>query len=140
MKSDIDIHHMWSSLEDKNESKLRNKLAEAELCPYHNISPEIIGPDRCFMMLNIAYVKPMFTYDDLKNEFPDTILFPDINWTCFCKMCAKKNPTPSKHNKFGYGFCSQYSWQAALKNWNSACMRFYKRIIRDNLDISTRSI
>lgn len=136
----IDIHNVWSSLGDKNEIKLRNKLAEAELCPYHSISPEIIGPDRCFMSLNDITIKTMFTFDTLKNEFPAAVLFPDINWTCFCKMCAKKNPTPSKYNKFGYGFCSQYSWQAALRNWNSACIRSYKRIIKDNLDISKRSI
>ena len=133
----VDIHHMWSSLEGKDEGRLRKKLADAELCPYHDVLPEIIGPDRCFMPLNMTHDKPDFTYDDaLQNEFSDAYLFPSINWTCFCKKCAKENPTPGKHNKFGCGFCSQYSWQASLRNWNSACMRAYKRIVKDNLDIS----
>lgn len=132
--------HLNSCLSSKEEAKLKDRLLHAEKCPFHDTVPEMIGPHRQLVddNFNSSYsdiIKAVSINAELSKEFPAAMFFPTINWTCFCRECAKKNPTPSKHNKFGYGFCSQYSWQAALKNWNSACMRSYKRIIKDNLNI-----
>lgn len=126
-----------SFLEPEKEAKLRDALLNAEKCPFHDVLPEIIGPQRKFIDSNPESYEPFSWRIEtaLHELFPDALLFPTINWTCFCKKCAKKNPRPSKHNRFGYGFCSQYSWQAALRNWNLACMRIYIRLVKDNLKI-----
>ena len=65
--------------------------------------------------------------------FKDAMFFPRMNWTCFCRECANKNPTPGKHNRFGYGFSSQSSWRAALRGWENACNRACKSIIKAQL-------
>ena len=119
-----------SFLEPEKEAKLRNALLNAEKCPFHDVLPEIVGPSRKIMDSH-AYLK-CYERDTWLYE---AMLFQDINWTCFCEKCAAVNPTPHKHNRFGYGFCSQYSWQAALRNWNLACMRTYIRLVKDNLKI-----
>lgn len=69
----------------------------------------------------------------LHELFPASYIFLHGS-TVFCPECAKKNPTPSKHNKFGCGFCSQHSLQEAKRNWNKAVRRFAKRSIRKVLE------
>lgn len=118
-----------SHLSQKDESKLLAKIASAERCPFHETTPEVIGPFRKLCWENGSAMSD----SSLWLFFPDAYLFPTINWTCFCWECAEKNPTPKKHNKFGYGFCSQTSWQAAVGNWNKACLRSCKRMITDIL-------
>ena len=103
------------------ETKLLKKLSQAEKCPYHDNVPEIVGPE----------IRDYGASSEI--VLPAAMLFPSINWTCFCPKCAMKNPTPKKHNQFGYGYCSQYSWQAALGNWNKACSRVCKKMIIDQL-------
>ena len=118
------------ALPSSEERKLQEKLSAAEKCPFHDVLPEIIGPRRLLSNFPENFKHSFNIW--LLEEFPDALLFPDINWTCFCPECAKKSPAPYKHNAFGYGFCSQYSWQAALTNWNKACIRHCKRaVLRD---------
>ena len=124
------------AMTESEEKKLLAKLELAGKCPYHQwCSPELIGPKRMLM--------PEFAEEEswedwhleskLYAMFPDALLFPRTDWTCFCRECAKKNPTPGKHNKFGYGFTSQYSWRAAVRGWESACARACKRMIINSL-------
>ena len=120
----------------EDEALVLEKLKVASKCPYHQwCSPELIGPKRMLM--------PEFAEEEswenwqleskLYAMFKDAMFFPRMNWTCFCRECAKKNPTPGKHNKFGYGFTSQYSWKAALRGWENACDRACKRLIKEQL-------
>ena len=120
----------------EDEALVLEKLRAASKCPYHQwCSPELIGPKRM--------LKPEFAGEEswenwhleskLYALFKDAILFPSINWTCFCRECAKKNPTPGKHNKFGDGFSSQSSWRAALRGWENACNRACRSIIKARL-------
>ena len=120
----------------EDEALVLQKLKEASKCPYHQYcSPELIGPKRMLL--------PEFSgeenWEDWHLEsklyvmFKDAMFFPRMNWTCFCRECAKKNPTPGKHNKFGSGFSSQYSWRAALRGWENACDRACKSIIKAQL-------
>jgi len=120
----------------EDEAIVVEKLKAASKCPYHQrCSPELIGPKRMLL--------PEFAEEEswedwhleskLYAMFPDALLFPRTNWTCFCRECAKKNPTPGKHNKFGCGFSSQHSWRAALRGWENACDRICKRLIKEQL-------
>ena len=118
-------------LSQAEESKLIQKLASAEKCPWHGIQPEIVGPKRMPKTFYSCHSLSIEAW--LFREFPAAILFPTINWTCFCPKCAKKSPIADKHNKFGYGLSSQYSWQAALGNWNKACLRYCKKMILNHL-------
>lgn len=120
----------------EDEAIVVEKLKAANKCPYHQwCSPELIGPKRMLL--------PEFAEEEswedwhleskLYAMFKDALFFPRTNWTCFCRECAKKNPTPGKHNKFGCGFTSQHSWRAALRGWENACDRICKRLIKEQL-------
>lgn len=118
----LQLINPWNTLPDFEVAKLLKKLSQAEKCPYHDILPEIVGPER-----RLDYGANSVIYLDA------AMLFPSINWTCFCPKCAAENPTPKKANQFGDGYCSQYSWQAALGNWNKACTRMCKKMIMHHL-------
>lgn len=106
-----------------------------EECPYHHIKP--------WQLACIDISTRYFLFDSNEDEvdfrtfnlgiFKDAMLFCH-GCTVFCPECAKSSPTPDKHNKFGYGFCSQYSLQEAKRNWNNAVRRFAKRSIREVLE------
>ena len=108
-------------------------------CPIHNCQPLAYAKD---IELPADYdISPFYRDGRMWQEnkwyvmqriFPDAMIF-DIGYTIFCPECAKKNPFPGKHNKFGYGFTSQFNLNAAKRNWNSACMRYYKHAIKDDL-------
>lgn len=134
-------YEIRSHLDLGNENKLLKKLECAELCPYHSIKPEIVGPRRFICAKRCEHCYNIPDYLDMQEFagiwFKDAILFPDISWTCFCVKCAISNPTPEKHNKFGYGLSSQYSWNAAVNNWNKSCSRHYVHLVKDDLKVST---
>ena len=78
----------------EDEALVLQKLKEASKCPYHQYcSPELIGPKRMLL--------PEFSgeenWEDWHLEsklyvmFKDAMFFPRMNWTCFCRECAKKN-------------------------------------------------
>lgn len=122
----------------EDEAEVLEKLKAASRCPYHKwCSPELIGPKR--MLPVLAGEEGCTSWDDWHLEsklyvmFKDAMLFPRTNWICFCPECASKNPTPGKHNKFGYGFCSQHSWRATLRGWESACDQTRKKQIKEYL-------
>ena len=120
----------------EDEALVLEKLKAASKCPYHQwCSPELIGPKRLLLpeFANEESWEDWHLESRLYALFPDSLLFPRTNWTCFCRECAAKNPTPGKHNKFGYGFSSQYSWKAALRGWENACDRACKRLIKEQL-------
>lgn len=128
-QSNAKAYHIHSELDAKAEAQLQAKLALADKCPYHGVLPVIIGPARTFVDDYGMLSDTIFS-----QQFPDALLFPNINWTCFCPECAKKNPTPGKHNVFGYGLCSQSSWGASLRNWNNSCRRVCARMILKTLN------
>ena len=102
-------------------------------CPYHKVQPWFYGPDLTLpITLNGRPPAKDMMFWVLSRFFPDAILF-EHGYTVFCPECAKKNPTPGKHNKFGFGFCSQYALQSAKHNWNKACLRFTKSAITNVL-------
>lgn len=110
-----------------------------ENCPIHDCQPLLYGKD---IELDIKSIAPELAraWQHCKSYvlhriFPDAMLF-DFNYTVFCPECAKKNPFVGKHNKFGYGYCSQYSINDAKRNWNNACKRAYKRLICNDLKIA----
>ena len=112
------------------------KDIKLELCPVHGCAPWEFGPK-----IDLPDISPfekngrMWLHDKwwvLSQIFPDALIFAS-QYTVFCPECAKKNPFPGKHNKFGYGFCSQYSLTAAKNNWNKACMRWYVSKVKDDL-------
>jgi hypothetical protein len=111
------------------------KDIELEKCPIHGCKPEFIGPN-LELPESIKHLENLYSHCPsyvLHREFPDALLF-EHNYTVFCPVCAKKNPFGKKHNKFGYGFCSQYKLNEAKRNWNSACRRYYKHAIKNVLD------
>ena len=117
-------------------AKLKEKLSIASKCPYHSILPIIIGPDLPVPFNEIdTWLTASFVEVEkyLRNNYSDAFLFPRIEYVCFCPECANKNPTQSKHNRFGYGYTSQESWNNAINNWNKACIRSYKRLIMNDL-------
>ena len=118
----LQLINPWNTLSASEEAKLLKKLSQAEKCPYHDIVPEIVGPER-----RLDYG------GDGCIDLGAAMLFPLINWTCFCPKCAVESPTLEKHNQFGFGYCSQHSWQAALGNWNKACSRACKKLIMQQL-------
>ena len=123
-------------MNDSEMKKLKKKLSIANKCPYHSILPMVIGPDLPVPFNGIdTWRQARFVEVEnyLKNKYSDAFHFPRIEYVCFCPECANKNPTPSKHNKFGYGYTSQESWNNAINNWNKACIRSYKRLIIDDL-------
>lgn len=120
-------------------TKLERALSRAERCPFHECLPKMVGID---IPPPPPGVSSRERWDEmtmiereafLRERYPDVFLVASIGCTCFCEECAKTNPTPGKHNKFGYGFTSQYSWSAALGNWNKACLRFVKSAIMKHL-------
>jgi len=123
-------------MDAKTKMRLEKALAVAEKCPYHECLPKMVGRDiappevpeeqwdRMTMLAKDTF---------MDKTYPDVLLFPGQGYTCFCEECAKKTPTPGKHNKFGCGFSSQYAWRAALGNWNKACLRFVKSSIMKTL-------
>ncbi len=115
-----------------------SKEIALESCPIHNCKPYVLGPgltpdispftvDGALWKSNPSYV--------LSRCYPDALLFPSSGFTVFCPKCAKNNPFGEKHNKFGYGFCSQYKLNAAKRNWNNACIRYYARAVKEDLKI-----
>ena len=106
-----------------------------ENCPIHDCQPWFIGPKMPLpeSMKNLEYLYSRNPSYVLHREFPDAMLFQH-DYTVFCPECAKKKPFVGKHNKFGYGFCSQYKLNEAKKNWNNACKRYYKHAIKNVLD------
>lgn len=120
----------------EDEVDVLEKLKNASKCPYHQwCSPELIGPKRMLLpeFANEESWEDWHLESKLYAMFKDALFFPRMNWTCFCRECAAKNPTPGKHNKFGCGFTSQYSWKAALRGWENACDRACKRLIKEQL-------
>lgn len=120
----------------EDEALVLEKLKAASKCPYHQwCQPELIGPKRLLLpeFANEESWEDWHLESRLYALFPDSLLFPRTNWTCFCRECAAKNPTQGKHNKFGCGFSSQYSWKAALRGWENACDRACKRLIKEQL-------
>lgn len=120
----------------EDEALVLEKLKAASKCPYHQwCPPELIGPKRLLLpeFANEESWEDWHLESRLYVLFPDSLLFPRTNWTCFCRECAAKNPTPGKHNKFGCGFSSQHSWKAALRGWENACDRACKRLIKEHL-------
>lgn len=128
-----------NKLSESEEKKMLAKLALASKCPFHETLPKLLGP---------RYVKDILPPDleELVLEDPErfwlprvqqyvnwqygaAMFWPSLQWTCFCPKCAAENPTPGKHNRFGYGFSCQDTWQGALRGWNSACDRACKRMI-----------
>ena len=98
-----------------------------EECPYHCIKPWQLDFLDCKIIDSngdIVQRRP-----NVFDVFKDAMLFCH-GCTVFCPKCAKKSPTPGKHNKFGYGYCSQWSLQEAKKNWNKAVRRFAKSQIK----------
>ena len=112
-----------TDMDTSEKEHLEECISKAEKCPYHGILPEVFGPSRL----------PEQCRHSSELMLEDAMLFPKIEWVCFCPECAKKSPTPEKHNRFGYGYTSQYSWNAAVSNWNKACMRSYKRLVKEDL-------
>lgn len=114
-------------------------MIKLELCPYHKREPWTIGPglrlpSKLSMVQNAIDSKNRRLAMEIMEEmFPDAMLWLNGWFTTFCPECAKKNPTPTKHNRFGYGFTSQYSQSAAKNGWNKACLRQYVRIFNDAL-------
>ena len=104
--------------------------AALEECPYHHTKPWQLG--NCDLYKD-SDGKDLERPRNFLDAFADAMLFCH-GFTVFCPECAKKNPTPGKHNKFGYGFCSQHSLQEAKRNWNNAVRRFARRSIRDVLN------
>lgn len=107
-----------------------------ESCPMHGCQPMLYGKN---IELDIRSIAPelyrAWQYCKsyvLHRIFPDALLF-ESGYTVFCPECAKKNPFNERHNKFGYGFCSQYSLNEAKRNWNNACKRFYKSQVKRDL-------
>ena len=131
------------AMPESEEKKLLAKLELADKCPYHDVLPLVFGPGYVKSILPpdleeyVLYNIEMFWYPRvqqfLETRFPDVLLLGCNQWTCFCPKCAKKRPPSEKHNRFGHGFSSQYSWQAALNGWNSACARACKRMIINSL-------
>lgn len=118
----LQLINPWNTMSASEEAKLLKKLSQAEKCPYHDILPEIVGPER---RLDYGASSEIV--------LPAAMLFLSINWTCFCPKCAVDNPNRKKHNQFGYGYCSQHSWQAAIGNWNKACSRICRKMIISQL-------
>ena len=121
---------------------MKTKEIILDNCPIHCCQPFTYAKD---IDLPDDYDISPFTRDGrmwqndrwyvMQRIFPDAMIF-DIGYTVFCPECAKKNPFPGKHNKFGYGFTSQFSLNAAKRNWNSACMRYYKHAVKDDIKIA----
>lgn len=116
------------------------KLPALSNCPVHKCQPLFIGPG--IDLPNDLDTSPFSRNGRMYHEsrwyvlqqiFPDALIF-DSQYTVFCPECAKHNPFSNKHNKFGYGFCSQYSLNAACRNWNAACERFFKSQIHNDLN------
>lgn len=115
-------------------------MTKLELCPYHKCEPWTIGPglrlpsefkdvQDAIDANAIGYANVLMSY-----RLPDAMIWMSNHWyTTFCPECAKKNPTPTKHNTFGYGFTSQSSASASKSNWNKACLRRHAKIFNDAL-------
>lgn len=128
------------------DKKKKKKEIVLDNCPIHHCQPICYGQDvhkwQKFVDLPEDFDTSPFKRTDriwvhdkwhvLSKLFPDAMIF-DCNYTVFCSECAKKNPFPGKHNKFGYGFTSQYYLRAAQKNWNGACMRYYVSSVKNDL-------
>lgn len=113
------------------------KNLKLEDCPIHKCQPMIYFAN---CDLDIESLAPELAKAWQHNRpyvlhriFPDAMLF-NYGYTVFCPECAKRNPFAPKHNKFGYGYCSQYSISAAKRGWNSACNRAYKRLLNDDMN------
>ena len=120
--------------------KHAKKDIELESCPIHGCKPQCIGPN-LELPESIKHLESLYFRNPayvLHREFPDALLF-EHDYTVFCPECAKKNPFGKKHNKFGYGFCSQYKLADAKKNWNKACIRYYARIVKEDLKAPFKS-
>ena len=117
------------------------KMRSLELCPVHKCEPwmaspflqEGTSPELAALAAGCKSEDFMHAEKAIYKMFPDVWFSFCHDWTVFCPECAKKNPFPGKHNKFGYGFSSQYSLSAAKGNWNKACKRFAKRSIKELL-------
>lgn len=125
------------------------KMRSLELCPVHKCEPWTVCPKLCngtthelveMLEESCNICIPPFGINDFHSDFhkaecmldrmfPDAFFFFNIDFVVFCPECAKKNPFPGKHNKFGCGFMSQFSLASAKSNWNRACARFAKRSI-----------
>ena len=114
-------------------------MAKLELCPYHKREPWTIGPglqlpsELSEVQSAIDSKHGRLAMEIIQKMFPAAMLWLNGWFTTFCPECAKKNPTPTKHNTFGYGFTSQYTAAASKSNWNKACLRRHVRIFNDAL-------
>ena len=118
---------------------MHNSMTKLELCPYHKCKPWTIGPglrlpSELSDVQNLIDSHNIHAATDLiQKKFSAVMLWITGWFTTFCPECAKKNPTPTKHNTFGYGFTSQSSASASKSNWNKACLRRHVRIFNDAL-------
>ena len=131
-------------------------LATACFCPVHqDQKPAVIGPfEKTGMLSEMIFAYPHeefeklgFAFDHwedydlnflckkkdaewiMEHTFPEVMIFPSIEWTCFCPQCAVKNPfawNDGKRNYFGYGYTSQDTWRRAISHWNTGCHRYIK--------------